>query len=467
MRHFMMSLMKTRLWLILCIAMLAIALFSKTVTAQETAKVPQLTTAGGFTGQIFPAYFPFQGRYLAVLSDADMVASAYLDNNLGPKSPSMRDELTLIPLANGLQGLKPIRLPVSNAVTAWPSILAISSNGRFAYVAEVDRPPASGDTQRSQLQPGPNVNVIDLSNPASPRIVQTVQVQGRTQAAALSADGKLLAVSLSRNNNEHIYIYRIQSNGQLSQPSILKFPGVDEAPLHIEFSPQGNFLAAIFAGRNEARFARYQVTGNSVRLEPWGEPLITGKFPCVGHWTSDGRHLIVTNLNWFGGTADRYVGTGNSTLAVIAFNAQPNREGKITHTIVSTASVGASAEEFAISPDGRRVVSLNMHNSFLPPNDPRLTYYSSLTLLDCDRQTGELTPRGTYLFESILPEGITFDASGKFLAVANFAHFNPQRSVEETTVDFWRVVDGIEPKLVQLDVKVPVMRGAHVVKLIP
>jgi hypothetical protein len=459
--------MKKRLLLIVCIAMLVIALFSKTVTAQETVKVTQQATSGAFTGQNFPTYFQFQGRYLAVLSDADMVASAYLDNNLGPKSPSMTDELTLLPLANGLRGLKPIRLPVSNAVTAWPSILAISPERRFAYVVEVDRPPASGDTQRSQLQPGPNVNVIDLSNPASPRIVQTVQVQGRTQAASVSADSKLLAVSLSRNNKEHIYIYPIQSNGQLSQPSILKFPGVDEAPLHIEFSPRGNFLVGIFPERHEARFVRYQVTGNSVSIEPWGEPLITGKFPSVGHWTSDSRHLIVTNLNWFGGTSDRYVGTGNSTLTVIEFSSQPNQEGKISHTIVSTAAVGASAEEFAISPDGQRVVSLNMHNSFLAPNDSRLTYYSSLTLLDCDRQTGQLTPRGTYYFESILPEGITFDASGKFLAVANFAHFNPQRSVEETTVDFWRVVEGVEPKLVQLDVKVPVMRGAHVVKLIP
>ena len=29
--------------------------------------------------QPFPGYMNFQGRYLAVLSDADMVASAYLD----------------------------------------------------------------------------------------------------------------------------------------------------------------------------------------------------------------------------------------------------------------------------------------------------------------------------------------------------------------------------------------------------
>lgn len=458
--------MKRKVWAIACAVLFAILLFAKTGIAQERPNSEPKTTTSASTGQIFPSYFQFKGRYLAVLSDADMVASAYIDNNLGARSPQMRDELSLIPLANGLRELKPSRLPVSNAVTAWPSNLAISQDGRFAYVTEVDRPPPSGATQRTQLQPGQNINAIDLSNPASPRIVQTVQVKGRTQAATLSPDGRLLAISVSRNENEHIYIYPIQSNGQLGQASILRFPGTTEAPLHIEFSPRGNFLAGTFAMQNEARFARYQVTGNSIKLEAWGEPLITGKFPAVGHWTPDGRYFIVTNLYWFGGTADLYVGVGNSTLTVIAFNDTP-QGGKVAHTILSTAPVGASAEEFAISPDGRRVVSLNMENSALPPRDPRLTYYSSLTLLNFDRQTGILTPRGTYPFEGILPEGITFDASGQFLAVANFAQFNPQRPVEQTTIDFWRVVNGIEPKLVQLDVKVPVMRGAHIVRLIP
>jgi len=336
--------MKSKVWLIVCVVLLALAFFAKTGIAQERPNSKQTTTSAPIR-QIFPSYFQFKGRYLAVLSDADMVASAYIDNNLGTRSPQMRDELSLIPLNNGLRELAPIRLPVSNAFTAWP------------------------------------LN-----------------------------------------------------------------------------------LAGTFAMQNEARFARYEVTGNSIKLEAWGEPLITGKFPSVGHWTPDGSYFIVTNLYWFGGTADLYVGTGNSTLTVIAFNDKP-RSGKVAHTIVSTASVGASAEEFTISPDGQRVVSLNMENSFLPPQDPRLTYYSSLTLLNFDRQTGILTPRGTYPFEGILPEGITFDASSQFLAVANFAHFNPQRT-EQTTINFWRLVDSVEPKLVQLDVKVPVMRGAHIVKLI-
>ena len=97
--------------------------------------------------QNFPEYMDFQGRYLAILSDADMVASAYMNGDLGPRSPEMQDELSLIPLNNGLPG-EPHRIPVSNAATSWPSILALSEDGRFAYVAETDGPVLEADFSR-------------------------------------------------------------------------------------------------------------------------------------------------------------------------------------------------------------------------------------------------------------------------------------------------------------------------------
>jgi hypothetical protein len=55
----------------------------------------------------------FQGRFLAVLSDADMQASAYIDGQLSDRTPEMVDTLTLIPLGNDRS---PITLEVSNSV---------------------------------------------------------------------------------------------------------------------------------------------------------------------------------------------------------------------------------------------------------------------------------------------------------------------------------------------------------------
>lgn len=440
-------------------------------TTRNTATPPAPTSANAPAerGQRFPGYLDFGGRFLAVLSDADMVASAYMDGDLGPRSPGLRDELALVPLGGGPEAMVPMRVPVSNAVTAWPSNLAVSPDGRFAFVTEVDQPPPPGATRREDLRPGRRVTVVDLRDPAAPRVAQTLDVpRGRTHAATLTPDGRTLAVSVADAPGVGVYLYAVGEDGRLGEPVAADLPGTDAFARHVEFSPDGRFLAATFPAQHEARFYRVSrgADGRASGFEAWGEPMVTGKFAGVGHWTPDGRHFLVTNLYWFGGAADLYVGAQASTITSVAFDGAGDAAGRVRHTVVGMAPVGASAEEFAISPDGRRVVSLNMENSFLAPGDERLTFHSSLTLLDFNPTTGALTPLHTLPYEGILPEGITFDATGGYLAVATFAHANPRRPLEETTVDFFRLVEGPRPMLVQTDVRVPVMRGAHIVKLV-
>jgi hypothetical protein len=149
--------------------------------------------------QDFPGHFGFQGRYLAVLSDADMVATAYVHGQLGPRGAGMRDTLSLIPLGAGAAGLRPVEVPVSNAVTAWPSNLAITPDSRFAFVTEVDEPPPAGATRRAELSPGRRVSIVDLRDAAAPRVIQTVELQGRTHAATLTPDERTLAVNVAEN----------------------------------------------------------------------------------------------------------------------------------------------------------------------------------------------------------------------------------------------------------------------------
>jgi 6-phosphogluconolactonase (cycloisomerase 2 family) len=136
----------------------------------------------------------------------------------------------------------------------------------------------------------------------------------------------------------------------------------------------------------------------------------------------------------------------------------------VRHEIVSTAAVGGSAEEFAISPNGEFVVSLNMEASYLLLDDPRMTRDSSLTLLSLNPETGRLTPHVTTPFEGILPEGITFDASGNYLAVAVFDYHDSAH--DGGSVDFWQLQQGELPTLEKLNRSIPVMRGAHIVKLV-
>ena len=435
-----------------------------------TAGIATLAVAGVFgatdaraqqvAGQSFPGYMDFEGRYLAVLSDADMVASAYLDGDLGPRSAELRDELALIPLADGLPGT-PVRVAVSNAVTAWPSLLALSPDGRFAYVAETDGPAPEDASTLSDLQASPMVRVVAIADDLSAEVVQEVETAGRAIAAAMRPQGDLLAVATTRTGTPQVALVPVEADGRLGAPRLVDLPEAEGDPSDLKWNPDGTILAITMPRANAARF--YRLDGDA--LVPHGNPVVTGKLAGVGHWAPDGRHFFVTNLHWGGDVVNAYVGSEISTLTAI--RVAPIDEPEPSHVMVSTEATGASAEEFTVSPDGRTIVTLNMERSFLTPDDARLTYHSSLTLITWDAESERLIARGTFPFEGILPEGITFDASGRFLAVANFAHANPSRPIAETTVDFWRLVDGPEPLLVQTDMRLPVMRGTHVVLVQP
>jgi len=407
-------------------------------------------------------WLAFQGRYLAVLSDADMLPTAYVDGALGQRPAEAHDELALFPLVNGVPGA-PRRIPVSNAVTAWPSLLAFSRDGRFAYLAETDRPPAPGATRLDQLQPSPVVRVIAIGDDLNGRVIQEFATQGRAQGLSLRPQGDLLAVNIVNTPRPQLGLARVGADGRLSGFRAIDLPGAPPAPPRdLAWSPDGHLLAATFPDEHAARFYRVEPQGDGWRLVQHDDAMITGKYAGVGQWSPDGKHFFVTNLYWSGGAADRFAGANVSTLSAIRVDPSPAAK----HAIVSAAAMGASAENFAIAPDGKLIVTLNMERSFLARTDARHTPYASLTLLRWDAATEQLTALATVPFDAVLPEGLSFDASGRFVAVASFTHPNPRAPAAETRLSFFRVADAPQPTLVPLALDLPVMRGAHVVKLV-
>jgi len=411
--------------------------------------------------QHFPSYMDFQGRFLAVLSDADMVASAYNGPPIGPRTAAMTDMLTLFPLAGGMPG-SAVSIPVGNAATAWPSLLDFTPDGRTAYVAETELPATPDAQSRADLVPSPWLRVVSLDADLSGAIVQEIDTESRVIAVSVRPQGDVLVALTTGTDVPRVGVFAIGEDGRLGPMRSLPLDEAEGEAADIKWNPAGDILAVTMPGSDRIRF--YVWDGE--RLAPHGNSVGGGKLPGVGHWSPDGRHFFVTHLHWGGDIENVYYGSEVSTLAAIRI--APRDAAEPRHVIVSKVATGAAAEEFAVSPDGRSIVTLNMERSYAMPGDDDLTFYSSLSLVAWNPERERLHTIGTTPFEGILPEGITFDASGNFLAVANFAHFNPRRPVERTTVDIWRLVepDGPRPMLVQTDIKLPVMRGAHVAKLV-
>lgn len=315
-----------------------------------------LTTAPGWASPDRAAPLDFQGRYLVSMSDADMLASAYVDGWLGPREG--RDTISVMPLGRHVRDLRAYETEASNSVAGPPTAVAVTPNGRYAMVVETFKPRPDGNWQNqtfADLKHGNRIFVFDLSNPTRPTRVQELAIAERPTSISINRNGSLVSVT---------------------------------------FHPSG-------AG-------------------------------------------------------------AKTPLALIPFS---NRH---RHALIARAITGVSPEGLAISPDGRYVVTTNLERSYLPYDDERITWFSSLSFITLDPQTGQLNHVADYPFDGTLPEAAVFDASSQYLAVAKYDDFDDR--VQGGAINFWRIaVDPLNPQpmLVQTRYSVPVTRGAHSVVLVP
>jgi hypothetical protein len=202
-------------------------------------------------------------------------------------------------------------------------------------------------------------------------------------------------------------------------------------------------------------------------LVSWGNKVSVGKSPFIGRFTENGSHFIVNNLYWGKDVQGQWNEAPPGTIANITLNANGDQNNP-RHALSSQVMVGPSPEGFAVSPKGDWVVSLNMERSWLPYEDKRQNWFSSLSLIKRDPQTGAMNEVHRLPYDGILPEAAVFDASGMQLAVATFDLYD--EAEEGTAIDYFRIADDpLNPYnkvLVKMRWHTPVTRGAHSLILI-
>jgi DNA-binding beta-propeller fold protein YncE len=405
----------------------------------------------------------FQGTALVTIGDADMLASAYVDGRLGPVEG--RDAFSVIPLGGDPRKLRAFDVEVSNSVAGPPSSIATSPDGRYAFVVETfgQRPP--GAQTFKELKPGSKLTVVDLATLSAPRVVESIDIGTRPTSVSVSPDGRTIAIALHPLDGRQLALVPFR-DGHLGAPVFVGMPGVArelEAP-HVEWHPSGAYLAVTVFGRNEVVF--YRVEDDGRRLAPWGNTVQVGKYPMMGRFTPDGRFFLNVNLYWGPDVAGFWVGAPRGDVTVVSFDTGTTGPSP-RHSLVSRAETGVSPEGISISPDGRFVVTANLERSYLPQSDPRITWYSSLTLLSLDPATGRVASHGEFYADGILPEAAVFDASSRYVASVTYDHFDDARP--GGAVEFWRIVHDntlTAPRLVKTSYSVPVGRGPHSMVLV-
>lgn len=400
--------------------------------------------------------YDFKGKMLVSVSDADMVASAYSDGNLG--SPEGSDVLSIIRLDKLLKDLKAVEISVSNSVTGPPVSVAVTPDGRYAIVIESlgSVPKNQKNVLLKDLNVGRMITVVDLIDSEKPIISQKIEgVKGfkNPQAVSINSKGNLIAITFNPedpNTQSPLVIYEFK-NGRLSNPILPNIPEwtFPDKLIVAEFHPTENILALLNLTKATISFTKIEETKGAIMLNAFGNKVDIGKEPFKATFTPNGKYVLVNSLIFEGSVA--VIKMAN------LYDNIPKNE------LASKAKTGLLPEGLAISPDGKWVVTTNLEMSWPALDDPKQGFFSSISLLSLNQETGILKHIKDFTFDGILPEAAVFDNSSQFLAVTNFDHF--EQSKTGGTIDFWRLAKDINDptrvEMVKTKYSVPVTRGVH------
>lgn len=444
---------------------------AETATPEVTADPPATTGTPDpdpDDGRDLAAPLAFEGSYLVSVSDADMLASAYVDGQLGPREG--RDTLSIIPLNGDYRDWQANEVEVSNSVAGPPSAVTLSPDGRWAFVIESFKQATETAQTFSDLEVGTLLTAVDLTDPQNPRVTAQIDVGNRPETVEINRDGDMLLVTLHPVDGRQL-AFVPWNDGQFGTPNYTTLPGIaeDVRVSHAIWHTSGEYIAGALVDEGRVLFARIQREGDSVTLQPWGNATSVGKYPFKIQFTPNGRYVLTTNLQWGPDVEGFWTEAPRGQIGVVRFSTEPEENDQPRHPLVSVVETGASPEGIGISPDGEFVVVSNMERSYLPYDDNRITWFSTLSLLRMDPETGSIETLGEFMHDAVLPETIIFDTSGQYVAVTSFDHFDDRQA--GSSIDFWRLVTDDPthpmPRLAPTNHSVQVTRGVHSIALIP
>jgi hypothetical protein len=417
-------------------------------------------------------YGLIKGKTLATIADGDFTAATYSNSELAPMD-GREDVLTVMRLGTE----RPVfgSIGVSNSVTATPEVLALSLDGRFAYVIERLGQRAAGMKVISDLPAGKRLSIIDISHPTSPKLSDTIELTVLPESLRVSPDGRFLAVPSNSPQDAVVQIIPV-ANGKGGPVQTFKLDalGIERAPgnaprggitaTFVDWHPSGRAISVNLNTRNQVAFFKVNAAvGGQVALEPWGKPVAVGPDPFVGRFTPDGGHYITADWgrNFQAKTTEERLPQQRSAVSVVKL-APLDAGASVAHARIGGAPTDRSSEGLAISPDGRWIATVNMRETAVPKTSPRFTKMASITLLSFDPATGAVSNAATVPFEGILPEGATFDATGDHLLATVYEYYDSARPAGG--IEVFKVIRGAQARLEHLG-RIETPHGTHHVEI--
>ena len=230
-----------------------------------------------------------------------------------------------------------------------PAAVAVSKDSRFALVTACQK------LDGMNLVPDDLVEVVDLSDPARPQVVQTEHAGPGASGVSISPDGKLALVA----NTEDDTITEFSLRGEhLSRIGELQLPAKSR-PTDVVFTPDGK--TAIALRQTASQLEVLSVNGTEVK--DTGRSFSPGRSPYGAVVTHDGKYVINTNI-------------GGANLAPGEVPV-PHQGGTVamsdfaTGKTVASVVVGPTPEHVVLSADGRYIAVVVANGTASVRSDPK------------------------------------------------------------------------------------------------
>jgi 6-phosphogluconolactonase (cycloisomerase 2 family) len=257
------------------------------------------------------------------------------------------DSISVLRLSDGhVKLLGSIHAPA--AMIGPPGAVAVSKDSKFALVTVCQK------LDGMNLLPDDLVEVVDLSVPGNPRVVQTAHAGPGASGISISPNGRLALVANTEDDTVTVFTL----NGErLTRVGQVKLPPKSR-PTDVVFAPDGK--TAIAVRQTASQLEVLSVNGSEVKDS--GRSFSSGRTPYGAVVTRDGKYLINTNL-----------GGANPSSG----NPSPPHQGTVgmtdlaTGQVVASVVVGPTPEHVVLSADGRYIAVVVANGTASVRSDPK------------------------------------------------------------------------------------------------
>jgi 6-phosphogluconolactonase (cycloisomerase 2 family) len=228
-----------------------------------------------------------------------------------------------------------------------PAAVAVSKDSKFALVTVCQK------LDGMKLLPDDLVEVVDLSVPGNPRVVQTAHAGPGASGVSMSPDGKLALVANTEDDTITIFSLRHERLTRIGQ---VQLPAKSR-PTDVVFTPDGK--TAIALRQTASQLEVLSVNGTEVK--DTGRSFATGRSPYGAVVTHDGKYVINTNV---GGAIPAPGAAPQPHQGTIAMTDLAT--GKVTASVV----VGPTPEHVVLSADGRYIAVVVANGTASVRSDP-------------------------------------------------------------------------------------------------